>query len=380
VIATKRAGKIERRRRHAERIEDAALHGLVVRSTQFKRGKGDVASNVAPGSGKSVGVLKHFAEFAGRLNRSENRQRGCRSRVLELHQPVEILARQARTGTNEMPDQNLPGGLGVTELERGKHARDRCVPRQLALVHQPREKQGRQRLGVRSDHEQRVRIDLVGLAELTHTETTRKRDLAGLNQPDGHAGQSELIARAFNECTKFGDSSLVEGMGLLPGKRLAMVALRKQPVEDEDDLREPLLGGRLRHVADDDGPCVAVVVCGCLHIASFVRRGLVVVDATILPAVQIGARCHYLERPFGVRPIRRPRGGHRSVRARGRDVDQRNVGVPFRRLENHRRATNNDRPPRRRDERRAHRRRLRRVCRETLCLCAADGPRRWRDQ
>ena len=62
---------VERRRGHAERLEDARAHGLVVRCAELAAGIEHVPADEAGRAGEEIRVLKHLAEFARRLHRRE---------------------------------------------------------------------------------------------------------------------------------------------------------------------------------------------------------------------------------------------------------------------------------------------------------------------
>ncbi len=103
-------------------------------------------------------------------------------------------------------------------------------------------------------------------------------------------------------------------------------------------------------------------------VGSLVGGGLVLVEALLFPAGARRALTGNLEGANGAGAIGRPGDGDRGVRAGSVDVDEREVGVGLRRLEDDERGVRGDRPAGRRDERGPAADGARRIGREALGL------------
>ena len=102
-------------------------------------------------------------------------------------------------GADEVLDQHLLRGVGVAELERGVDLGDRLVPAQLLLVDQlARAAASSCALVFDAIDEERVRVDLVGLAQLAHAEAALVDDLAVVDEARPDAGDVELLHAAVS--------------------------------------------------------------------------------------------------------------------------------------------------------------------------------------
>ena len=143
VIAFERVRHVECGGVHAQRRKDHLLHCLVVGRAQLALGIVEMRTHVTRGGRHQVAVLKHFAEAAGGLHRAEQRHGGFRSRVFELEEPFQILARQSGACAHQVLHQNLARGRGIAQFELRIDFGDRLVPAQLLLIHKPREQKRR---------------------------------------------------------------------------------------------------------------------------------------------------------------------------------------------------------------------------------------------
>ncbi len=259
-----------------------------------------------------------------------------------------------------MLDPHPLRGLGIPELERGQEARDRRSPGQLALVDELREQQGREPLGVRSDHVEGVGIDPGRAAQLAKAEPAGEHDPAVLDDADRHSGHAGRFLAVFHEPGQRGDPRPVQLVGLPAREGLARIALRQQPVEDEGHLGAAFLADRLRHVVDPDRPHAARELHAGGDVAALVGRGLISEGALLRPAVLVGSVVRDLQGPLDVL-VGGPAGQERRLPLLGANVDQHDPRVALRRFENRRRATDRHAPPRRRDEGVAEHGRHRRV-------------------
>ena len=262
-------------RRHPERPEDLRRHRPVVGRAQLHRREEHVPPDVAGGRRHRVRVLEHLPELAGRLHRPERRERALGRRIRELEQPLEVLPRQPRARADQVLDQHLARGVGVPELELRQELRDRRRPRDLLLIDQPPEQHRRHRLRVRRDHVERVRVGLLRLPQLLHPEPAGEHHLAALHERKRGSRHTELLEPPLDERSQLLDPRLVEAVGLPPRERLARVALREQPPEDESHLRPPLLRHGIRHVVDPHQVQVPVPRRPRRHPPPLVRRRLV---------------------------------------------------------------------------------------------------------
>ena len=120
MVAGKRAPEVKGGGRHAQRSEDATLHGGVVGSAEFELGKSDVAARKSRGSRHRIGVLKKLAELARRLHRPQGLQLTRRRNAMELQYPLVILARHAGASADQVLHQNAAGCVSIAKRERGQ--------------------------------------------------------------------------------------------------------------------------------------------------------------------------------------------------------------------------------------------------------------------
>ncbi len=317
VIAAKRARIIERRLVHAERIEDHALHRGVVRGTQLHVRVHDMAADVTGRGRHQVVVLEHLAELAGRLGRGElverrRRRRGAR----RVEDPVEILARQTGAGADEVLHQHLARRLGAAEAECGIDLRHLLVPGELALIHQPRQQKRGHALGVRRDHEHRMRIDGLRLAQLTHADAALVHDLAVFDDR-GHSapGDSlELLHPGLQERFQRFDPRGIEGMRGLAGEHLARVTGAECFAIIRPKLPAPRFStSRLPCRRRCPRPSISIRLRDrdALNRDFFVRRGFVIDDLPLVPAVAPGTRGDGLHFAMRIGAVHRPGLRHR---------------------------------------------------------------------
>ncbi len=383
VIRSPGLGEIERGGRHAERAEHAGLHGFVVRRAQLAPRVKDGAAEEAGRGGGHVGVLEDLAESAGRAHRGEEIQDAFRGRAQEREDPVGVLlVRQAGAHADEVLHRHLGGQLCVSELERRVDARDLGVPGELAFIHELGEQQRGQGLRVRCDHEEGVGGDGRSLADLTHAEATLEDDGVRREEAHGDTGDAGLEARGFHELRERPDARGVEGVGGPAPERLSRVAGGPQAVDDDPDLRGALGERRLAGGKDHDRPRAASPE-GPRRVGEvLVRRGLVPEPAILLPAIARGPVHRDLDRPLEVGNERRPCRGDGDLGGVGLpDIDEGEVDVWLRPIEQAPLAVAVERPAGGRCERRARRRRPRQICGELLRrgggLSGGGLDRRW---
>ena len=197
-----------------------------------------------------------------------------------------------------------------------------------------------------------------GLPSLRTPKPPAKTTLPSWTMPSDDAGDAELLLRRLDEPAELRDPRRVERVRLLARERLARVALRQEPAEDQRHLRAALLADRLRHVVDHHGPEAVRERALSADVPLLVRRRLVVVGLLLRPAVLVGPVVRDLQRPLALRLVRGPGRGDRGVGVLGRDVHERDGALALRRLEDRRRAAHGHGPAGGRDERVAGDRRL----------------------
>ena len=173
--------------RHAERLEYFASEQRRIRRAAGRRGEfaGDDVQRVVVciTRAKTVGGFQILQTGDDILRRELIRRR-------PQHQVAAAFG-QTAVMHEQIADLHVRRHPRIVHAERRQVFRDRIVPAQLALLHQPREQRRCHRLRVRRDLEQRVVIHRLAGGELA--DHVRVHDLAVLDESDGDAGQ--VIAR-----------------------------------------------------------------------------------------------------------------------------------------------------------------------------------------
>src|ERR1017187_10876929 len=118
MICLQRTGHVESRGAHPKGSKDQVLHGFIVGRAQITFRIVEMRADVAGGGRHQITVLENFTEAACRLHGAEQGQGAFRRGVLEFENPLEVLARKAGAGANEMLHENFACYVGITELER----------------------------------------------------------------------------------------------------------------------------------------------------------------------------------------------------------------------------------------------------------------------
>jgi len=134
----------------------------------------------------------------------------------------------------------------------------------------------------------------------------------------------------------------IERMGLASCERFALVSFGPQALDDQSRGGFAALVGRFRSVDEQDRPCFPGAVGDRQHHRALVGRGLVFMDAALLPAVAGGAIGGDPDRPVHLRLVELPGGGRRGVGVLRLDSHDGDVRVGFGRLENHGRVLRQD--------------------------------------
>ena len=129
-------------------------------------------------------------------------RRSVVAHVLEL---VAGVLREAGAHRREVGDGGVLGDPRVGELEVGEVGRDGVVPRHGALAHFGGDDGGADALGDRGDLEPGLGVDLVGLADLTHTEAPCVDDFAVADDGDRGARHPGALEVLLDQVRELGD-------------------------------------------------------------------------------------------------------------------------------------------------------------------------------
>ncbi len=255
VVAAQRLVIVEGGLAHAQRIEDQVLHGLVVGRPDLEVRIDQMAADEAGGRGHQVVVLERLAELGGGLGARQQGEgvQGGRA-PLGVEDPLHVLARQARAGADEVLHQHLAGGLVAAEAESGIGLGHRLVPSEFALVHQPGQHQGGHALGVGRDHEPRVGVHRVRLAERLHAEAAFEHHLIVVDQGHRDARDLQLVHRGLDEGLQGGDALRIQPVRGPAGEGLARLPDRLQRAREQRGRPGALLQGGLVDVDQQHGP------------------------------------------------------------------------------------------------------------------------------
>src|ERR1700733_1463235 len=119
----------------------------------------------------------------------------------------------------------------------------------------------------------------------------------------------------------------IERLRLAAGKRLALVSLRTQALEDQRNRSAALFKRRLAGVDNENSPRTAGTRRNCLHERAFVRRGFVVKPLPSFPAVPSRTWRDQPERSLTPRFIRSPSGRDCGRSIGGRGIDDGDMGI-----------------------------------------------------
>src|SRR5262249_60871576 len=131
---------------------------------------------------------------------------------------------------------------------------------------------------------------------------------------------------------------------LAPGERFPGVALGPQALQDDADRGSALLKRRLSPVQNYDSPTAAGAIRQRLHHRALVGRSLVVEYLALVPALASGARRYQFERPLEIRLVSSPGGSDRGLRVGSLAVDDCDVRIGLRRLNDRQALSGGDRP------------------------------------
>jgi len=182
VILGGRGGiEVERRARHADRIEHALLHRARVGLAQRRvvvGGAGQDGSRVATGGERVIAVPVQLTGRRHGRDLGQRRDHLRRRETLEEQQRV-VLGHPARQA-DQMAQPDLLRPFGIGEREARDDLVDRLVPVQEPVVRERRHHRGGHRLGERSEREQRRRRHWSAVVLVAYSEARLIRDLPSL--------------------------------------------------------------------------------------------------------------------------------------------------------------------------------------------------------
>ncbi len=220
MIAAQRPREIEGRLMHAERREQFALHGRVIGIAEFLLGEKRMARDIAGRRGHQVVILIGFPERRGRLHRRQQGEGVGRRRIGPAVQPPFVVAaRHPGAGADEVAHLHPVRRRFVAEPEAGIGLHHRLGPGELPLIDQTGEQQGRQRFGIRRDHEQRMRIDRRRIAQPPYAEPAFEQDPAMIDHRDRSTGYAEFVHGMADERLQRLDPRRIEFGGRGRGRR-----------------------------------------------------------------------------------------------------------------------------------------------------------------
>ena len=109
---------------------------------------------------------------------------------------------EAAAVDEQVADRHLARDPRIPHAEVGHVVDDLVVPLDLAFVDQRRERGVGERLAGRSGEEDRVGVDRLVGGEVAHAPAVRERDLAVLDDGDGHSGHAELPCAAARRAAR----------------------------------------------------------------------------------------------------------------------------------------------------------------------------------
>jgi hypothetical protein len=181
-------GMVGRAVGHAQRLEDALLDEVLPREAGQRRDqlpRDHVHQVVVVVAGAEARRRLEVAQSVDDLGAGEVRGR--------IEHQVARAQAQAAAVRQQVAHRELARHVGVAELELRQVVDHLVVPRQLALIHQDRERGRREGLGVRADLEHGVHVHRRRRAQRAHPVALGEAHLAVLDDRDRHAGDGERL-------------------------------------------------------------------------------------------------------------------------------------------------------------------------------------------
>lgn len=150
----------------------------------------DLGDDLAAGDMRDVEIAEIGAEQPD-LRCDPQRTDQRLSVVAEHGQRVVDVSRQARALGGDVENAEIAGDPGIGELKIGDMVDDRIIPAEPAGIDRLRQRRGEKGLGGRTDLEDRLRRDLLRLAERADAEALGVDQLVLVDDADGKARHRE---------------------------------------------------------------------------------------------------------------------------------------------------------------------------------------------